>query len=93
MIYKKSLTFEIVFCSQVEINAYDLGSPRRDSADNAFVNIQIVRNNNSPFFIGSYSAVIDETEAVSNSILKIQVGDQDQVVGNILLYHRSLTFY
>ncbi|KAL5018733.1 hypothetical protein ScPMuIL_004455 [Solemya velum] len=66
---------------QVEINAYDLGTPRRNSADNAFVNIQLVRNNNSPFFISTpYTITINENEPVTaSSLLRIQVGDRDTV--------------
>lgn len=62
------------------VGAYDLGTPRRNSTQNAIVFITVARNQFGPRFINTpYIVQIEETSSINSFVTRVTVDDQDQV--------------
>ena len=61
--------------------ATDLGVPPRQSAIQAAVTINVVRNQNTPFFINRpYAALIDQNLTIGSTVFQIEADDGDTKV-------------
>ena len=64
----------------LNVAAYDLGTPSRSAPQDATVFIQVTRNQNTPFFIGTpYIIQVQQTRAVGDVVLTVTANDQDQL--------------
>ena len=69
--------------SQVEmfVTATDDGLPNRSSTINARVTINIIRNENDPFFVNTpYVTTIPETTGLGNVVITVTARDNDNFV-------------
>ncbi|WAQ95445.1 FAT4-like protein [Mya arenaria] len=69
------------------VRATDDGIPNRQSSINAQITININRNENDPFFIGTpYVTTIPETTQLTTSILRVTANDADNINNQQLTY-------
>lgn len=61
----------------IRANAYDLGTPRRNSTDHT-IRVNVIRNRFAPDFIGApYTIEVDRASSVNSNIGQVVVRDRD----------------
>lgn len=81
--------FTLLFCIQINVNAYDLGEPSLSST--AQVTVNVVRNSYAPEFTPpQYAQNIDFTRAINEAVETVTARDRDEDVSAILFVKRKL---
>lgn len=87
---RESLTTITVSTVELFISATDDGLPNLSATFNARVVINIVRNENDPFFVNTpYVTTIPETTALGTVVITVTARDNDNLVRSGLLYARQ----
>ena len=86
MLYERIISF-LFFVQQFEVQATDMGSPPRISAQNAQVTVTVIRNT-QPFFsnTNSYAVTIPETHPEGTSVYSVTFNDNDRDVRITFLF-------
>lgn len=84
---RESLTTIGVNEVRLSVTATDNGIPNRSSTFNAIVTINIIRNENDPFFVNTpYITTIPETTTLGSLVLTVTARDNDNIVSILFLW-------
>ena len=84
---RESLTTIGVSQVLLTVRATDDGIPPRSSSLNARVTINIIRNENDPFFVNTpYVTTISETTVIGTRVITVTARDNDNLVSQIYIF-------
>jgi len=79
---RQSLTTIGISAITMQVRATDDGIPAKQSTRDATVRINIIRNENDPYFINTpYETTVQETDSVGTSVITVTARDDDNLVG------------